>query len=44
MTKDLALLINAVDGKNSGREQEWQTTDEFLDILSENLAKSVAAK
>ena len=36
MTKDLAMLI--------GREQEWQTTDEFLDILSENLAKSVAAK
>jgi isocitrate dehydrogenase len=34
MTKDLALLI--------GREQEWQTTDEFLDTLSENLAKSVA--
>jgi isocitrate dehydrogenase len=34
MTKDLAMLI--------GREQEWQTTDEFLDTLSENLAKSVA--
>ncbi|WP_112138315.1 NADP-dependent isocitrate dehydrogenase [Glycomyces dulcitolivorans] len=36
MTKDLALLI--------GREQPWQTTDEFLDTLSENLAKSIAAK
>ncbi|RRR96450.1 NADP-dependent isocitrate dehydrogenase [Glycomyces terrestris] len=35
MTKDLALLV--------GREQEWQTTDEFLDTLSENLAKKVAA-
>ncbi|WP_030162165.1 NADP-dependent isocitrate dehydrogenase [Glycomyces sp. NRRL B-16210] len=35
MTKDLALLI--------GREQEWQTTDEFLDTLSENLAKKIAA-
>jgi isocitrate dehydrogenase len=34
MTKDLAMLV--------GREQEWQTTDEFLDTLSENLAKSVA--
>jgi isocitrate dehydrogenase len=32
MTKDLAALI--------GREQEWQTTDEFLDTLSENLAKA----
>ncbi|SDE41181.1 NADP-dependent isocitrate dehydrogenase [Glycomyces harbinensis] len=36
MTKDLALLV--------GRDQEWQTTDEFLDTLSENLAKTVAAK
>ncbi|MCC3762500.1 NADP-dependent isocitrate dehydrogenase [Glycomyces sp. TRM65418] len=36
MTKDLALLI--------GRDQEWQTTDEFLDTLSENLAKAVSAK
>ncbi|MCH7231407.1 NADP-dependent isocitrate dehydrogenase [Glycomyces sp. L485] len=36
MTKDLALLI--------GAEAEWQTTDEFLDTLSENLAKKVAAK
>ncbi|MCD0444360.1 NADP-dependent isocitrate dehydrogenase [Glycomyces sp. A-F 0318] len=35
MTKDLALLV--------GGEQEWQSTDEFLDTLSENLAK-VAAK
>lgn len=34
MTKDLALLI--------GKEQEYQTTDEFLDTLSENLAKAVA--
>ncbi|WP_205325846.1 NADP-dependent isocitrate dehydrogenase [Glycomyces sp. YM15] len=36
MTKDLALLI--------GPEAEWQTTDEFLDTLSENLAKAIAAK
>ncbi|HEY1094013.1 MAG TPA: isocitrate/isopropylmalate family dehydrogenase, partial [Glycomyces sp.] len=36
MTKDLAALV--------GKEQAWQTTDEFLDTLSENLAKSVAAK
>ncbi|WP_199038388.1 NADP-dependent isocitrate dehydrogenase [Glycomyces salinus] len=35
MTKDLALLV--------GPEQEWQTTDEFLDTLSENLAKKVAS-
>ncbi|GAB3648297.1 NADP-dependent isocitrate dehydrogenase [Glycomyces tarimensis] len=35
MTKDLALLV--------GTEQEWQTTDQFLDTLSENLAKKVAA-
>ncbi|MQM28927.1 NADP-dependent isocitrate dehydrogenase [Glycomyces albidus] len=35
MTKDLALLI--------GKDQEWQTTDEFLDTLSENLAKKVAS-
>ncbi|MDN3240608.1 NADP-dependent isocitrate dehydrogenase [Glycomyces tritici] len=34
MTKDLAALV--------GKEQAWQTTDEFLDTLSENLAKSVA--
>jgi isocitrate dehydrogenase len=34
MTKDLAMLI--------GKEQEYQTTDEFLDTLSENLAKAVA--
>ncbi|MFG3343175.1 NADP-dependent isocitrate dehydrogenase [Glycomyces sp. NPDC048151] len=32
MTKDLAALV--------GKEQEWQTTDEFLDTLSENLAKA----
>ncbi|HEU5127466.1 MAG TPA: NADP-dependent isocitrate dehydrogenase [Glycomyces sp.] len=36
MTKDLALLV--------GADQEWQTTDEFLDTLSENLAKQAAAK
>jgi isocitrate dehydrogenase len=36
MTKDLALLI--------GPEAEWQSTDEFLDTLSENLAKSIAGK
>jgi isocitrate dehydrogenase len=36
MTKDLALLV--------GPEQAWQTTDEFLDTLSENLAKQVASK
>ncbi|WP_026932285.1 NADP-dependent isocitrate dehydrogenase [Glycomyces tenuis] len=35
MTKDLALLV--------GPEQEWQTTDEFLDTLSENLAKQAAS-
>ncbi|GAA1684174.1 NADP-dependent isocitrate dehydrogenase [Glycomyces endophyticus] len=36
MTKDLSLLI--------GRDEPWQTTDEFLDTLSENLAKAIAAK
>ncbi|MEU5154273.1 NADP-dependent isocitrate dehydrogenase [Glycomyces sp. NPDC021274] len=36
MTKDLAALV--------GKEQAWQTTDEFLDTLSENLAKSVSSK
>ncbi|GAA2301347.1 NADP-dependent isocitrate dehydrogenase [Glycomyces scopariae] len=36
MTKDLSLLI--------GRDEPWQTTDEFLDTLSENLAKAVSAK
>nr|BFF23305.1 hypothetical protein GCM10025732_12700 [Glycomyces mayteni] len=36
MTKDLSLLI--------GKDEPWQTTDEFLDTLSENLAKSIAAK
>ncbi|WP_100448735.1 NADP-dependent isocitrate dehydrogenase [Glycomyces xiaoerkulensis] len=35
MTKDLALLV--------GDGQDWQTTDEFLDTLSENLAKKIAA-
>ena len=30
MTKDLALLV--------GREQKWQTTEEFLDTLDKNLA------
>ncbi|THV28024.1 NADP-dependent isocitrate dehydrogenase [Glycomyces paridis] len=34
MTKDLALLI--------GRDAPWETTDEFLDTLSENLAKKIA--
>ncbi|MEU6248310.1 NADP-dependent isocitrate dehydrogenase [Glycomyces sp. NPDC047010] len=36
MTKDLSLLI--------GKDEPWQTTDEFLDTLSENLAKAIAAK
>ncbi|THV43475.1 NADP-dependent isocitrate dehydrogenase [Glycomyces buryatensis] len=36
MTKDLALLV--------GPQQEFQTTDQFLDTLSENLAKRIAAK
>ncbi|WP_025272581.1 NADP-dependent isocitrate dehydrogenase [Haloglycomyces albus] len=31
MTKDLALLV--------GGEQDWLTTDEFLDALADNLAK-----
>src|SRR4051794_7216784 len=35
MTKDLALLI--------GKEQEWQTTEEFLATLDENLQKRMAS-
>ncbi|MEV0065160.1 MULTISPECIES: NADP-dependent isocitrate dehydrogenase [unclassified Amycolatopsis] len=34
MTKDLALLV--------GKEQAWQTTEEFLGTLDENLAKKIA--
>jgi isocitrate dehydrogenase len=34
MTKDLALLV--------GRDTPWQTTDEFMDSLADNLAKQVA--
>jgi isocitrate dehydrogenase len=34
MTKDLALLI--------GKDQAWQTTEEFLNTLDENLAKKLA--
>jgi isocitrate dehydrogenase len=34
MTKDLALLI--------GKEQPFQTTEEFLGTLDENLAKKVS--
>ncbi|WP_020662662.1 NADP-dependent isocitrate dehydrogenase [Amycolatopsis benzoatilytica] len=34
MTKDLALLV--------GKDQEWQTTEEFLATLDENLAKKIA--
>src|ERR1044072_9347764 len=34
MTKDLALLI--------GKDQEWQTTEEFLATLDENLQKKMA--
>ncbi len=34
MTKDLALLV--------GPEQEWQTTEEFLDTLDKNLAARLA--
>ena len=33
MTKDLALLI--------GPEQEWQTTEEFLGSVAENLEKAL---
>jgi isocitrate dehydrogenase len=35
MTKDLALLI--------GKDQEWQTTEDFLATLDENLQKKMAA-
>ncbi|MCP2165498.1 NADP-dependent isocitrate dehydrogenase [Goodfellowiella coeruleoviolacea] len=35
MTKDLALLI--------GKDQPWQTTEEFLATLDENLAKKIAS-
>jgi isocitrate dehydrogenase len=35
MTKDLALLI--------GKDQEWQTTEEFLATLDENLQKKMAS-
>ncbi|MEW2499233.1 NADP-dependent isocitrate dehydrogenase [Amycolatopsis sp. CA-161197] len=34
MTKDLALLV--------GKDQAWQTTEEFLGTLDENLAKKIA--
>ena len=34
MTKDLALLIS--------RDAPWLTTDEFMNALDENLAKSPA--
>ena len=34
MTKDLALLI--------GDEQPWQTTEEFLDSIADNLKKALA--
>jgi isocitrate dehydrogenase len=34
MTKDLALLV--------GPDQEFQTTEEFLATLDENLAKALA--
>ena len=34
MTKDLALLI--------GPEQEWQTTQEFLASIDENLKRAMA--
>ncbi len=33
MTKDLALLV--------GPDQEWRTTNEFFDVLEENLKKAV---
>jgi isocitrate dehydrogenase len=35
MTKDLALLV--------GPEQEWQTTEEFLASIDENLQRAVAS-
>jgi isocitrate dehydrogenase len=34
MTKDLALLV--------GPEQEWQTTQEFLGSIEENLRRAIA--
>ncbi|GAA3539111.1 NADP-dependent isocitrate dehydrogenase [Amycolatopsis ultiminotia] len=34
MTKDLALLV--------GKDQQWQTTEDFLATLDENLAKKIA--
>ena len=34
MTKDLALLV--------GPDQEWQTTEDFLATLDENLAARLA--
>jgi isocitrate dehydrogenase len=34
MTKDLALLV--------GESQEYQTTDEFMNSLAENLQKKLA--
>jgi isocitrate dehydrogenase len=35
MTKDLALLV--------GPEQAWQTTEEFLSALAENLSTRMAS-
>ena len=35
MTKDLALLV--------GKDQEWQTTEDFLGALDENLQKKMAS-
>jgi isocitrate dehydrogenase len=34
MTKDLAMLV--------GKDQAWQTTEEFLGTLDENLRKRMA--
>jgi isocitrate dehydrogenase len=34
MTKDLALLV--------GPQQSWQTTEEFLDSIEENLRRALA--
>jgi isocitrate dehydrogenase len=34
MTKDLAALV--------GKDQAWQTTEEFLNTLDENLRKKMA--
>lgn len=34
MTKDLALLI--------GDDQEWQTSEEFLNTIADNLAKALS--